>query len=361
MTRDDIIRSRLARQFLIGPKAKTAVEVVRSLGAVQAQDYAGAKWALGMRVNGSTEDAIENDVATGRILRTHVLRPTWHFVLPEDIRWMLALTGPRVAAAMASYNRKFGLTPAVLRRSNAVIEKALRDGAHLMRSELAEILRKSRMPTLNAQMLGHMMMQAELDGVICSGARRGKQFTYALLDRCAPSSAPIERDDALARLARTYFTTRGPASAHDFSWWSGLTVGDARRGIQILGRALTPVTVGEKPMWIVDSSADLPSPGRTAHLLPNYDEYFIGYKDRSAIGKRAGTAPVTGGNALINHILTIGGEIVGRWKRVQRGGTTVVDLKLLVPLKRAERDEIELARARFEAFLGTPAVVELRR
>jgi hypothetical protein len=358
----DVVRERMGRQFLTGALAKTPVDLVRSLGAVQAQDYSGAKWAIGMRVGGATDAAIEADIASGRILRTHVLRPTWHFVLPEDIRWMLALTGPRIAAAMGSYNRKLGLTPAVLRRSSAVIEKALQGGAHLMRTEIAAILKRARLGELNGQKIAHMMMQAELDAIICGGPRRGKQFTYALLDRCAPASAAIDRDEGLSRLATRYFATRGPASAHDFAWWSGLSVGDARRAIQVVGNTLTPTEVNDQPMWFVESArARPPVPAGVVHLLPNYDEYFIGFKDRSSIGKRAGTKPVTGGKALINHILTVEGQIVGGWKRVQRGKGMVIDLALLVPLKRAERVQLDKARARFEAFLASQVVIENAR
>jgi hypothetical protein len=164
-----VIRERLANQFLTGPALAGPVEVVRALGAVQAQDYVGAKWAVALRTRGATHGDVEQAVVKGEILRTHVLRPTWHFVFPEDIRWMLALTGPRIAQAMASYNRKMGLTPAVLRRSNAVIEKALRDGAHLTRTELGEILRGSGIRETSGTRLAHMMMQAELDAIVCSG------------------------------------------------------------------------------------------------------------------------------------------------------------------------------------------------
>jgi hypothetical protein len=357
----NVLRERLANQFLTGRPLANPVEVVRRLGAVQAQDYSGAKWAIGMRTTHATDADVERAVETGTILRTHVLRPTWHFVLPEDIRWMLALTGPRVSQAMASYNRTLGLTPAVFRRSRAVIEKALRDGAHLTRAELGAALRKARVGAATGQPLAHFMMQAEVDGVICSGARRGKQFTYALLDHRAPPCRVVERDDALSRLAHLYFRGRGPATAHDFAWWSGLTVGDAKRGIEICGKTLLPVIIGESHMWMVERADAAPAPGKVAHLLPNYDEYFIGHRDRSLIGLRAGTKLVTGGNALINHILTIGGEIVGGWKRATRGETTVVDLALLTPLGRTERAALDVARARFEAFLGGPVKVELRR
>jgi hypothetical protein len=357
----NVLRERLANQFLTGTPLANPVEVVRRLGAVQAQDYAGAKWAIGMRTTDATDGDVERAVETGRILRTHVLRPTWHFVLPEDIRWMLALTGPRVSQAMASYNRTLGLTPAVFRRSAAVIEKVLRDGAHLTRAELGAELGKARVRPATGQALAHFMMQAEVDGVICSGARRGKQFTYALLDHRAPPAGVVERDEALSRLAHLYFRGRGPATVHDFAWWSGLTIGDAKRGIESCGKALSSVTIGEKSMWMVERADAAPAPGTVAHLLPNYDEYFIGHRDRSFIGRRAGTKLVTGGNALINHILTIGGEIVGGWKRAARGATTVVDLALLTPLRRAERTALDASRARFEAFLEGAVKVELRR
>src|SRR5689334_6237552 len=143
----DVIRERLANQILTGPRLDGPVDVVRHQGAVQAQDYAGSKWAVGMRTKGANHADIENAVARGDILRTHVLRPTWHFVLPEDIRWMLNLTGPRIAGVMNLYNDKLGLTPAVYKRSRAVIEKALSAGTHLTRSELAGALRSARIDT----------------------------------------------------------------------------------------------------------------------------------------------------------------------------------------------------------------------
>ena len=356
----DVVRERLARQHLTGKPLAGPVEVVRALGAVQAQDYAGAKWAIGMRARGATDAAIEAAVADGRILRTHVLRPTWHFVLPEDIRWMLALTGPRIAQAMSSYNRKLGLTPAVFRRANAIIARALADGSHLLRTELAASLRGTLGP-LPGNRVAHIMMMAELDAVVCSGRRRGTQPTYALLDHRAPSQAAVDRDEALRRLATRYFDTRGPATIHDFSWWSGLPVGDARRAVEILGPALSSVEMGGRTLWTSRVRRTAAVPPGVAHLLPNYDEYFIGFRDRSSIGQRAGIGAVTGGNALINHVVTIGGQIVGGWKREQRGDAIVVSMKLADRLSRAERAQVETARARFEKFVGGPVRLEERR
>jgi hypothetical protein len=346
----DVIRERLANQFLTGPPRAGPVDVVRALGAVQAQDYHGAKWAVGMRTRSSTDDDVERALTSGAILRTHVLRPTWHFVLPEDIRWMLELTGPRVTASMGTYNPRLGLTKAVFRRSHATIEKALAAREYLTRQELAAELTRARIDTSEMR-LGRLMMQAEVDGVVCSGPRRGKQFTYGLLDARAPSAARLERDDALSRLARTYFTTRGPASAHDFAWWSGLTVGDAKRAIEILGESVTAITVGERTLWMIERSKPAPSVEGTAHLLPNYDEYFIGHRDRSAIGRRLrGVGLVTGGDASVSHVVIVHGELVGRWKRVVRKEHTSAEIALTGRVTRAERASIERARERFEAF-----------
>jgi hypothetical protein len=347
----DIIRERLANQFLTGPALSGPIEVVRRLGAVQAQDYHGAKWAVGIRTKSATDADVEAAVARGDILRTHVLRPTWHFVLPEDIRWMLALTGPRIKQAMASYNKKMGLTPAVFKRSSAVIEKALRDGAHLTRSEIGEILRRNRVRETSGTRLAHMMMQAELDAIVCSGPVRAKQFTYGLLDLRAPPVAPIDRDEALGRLANLYFARRGPATLHDFAWWSGLTMADARRAAEIIGPKLEAV----QGTRLLSVPRELPAAAHTgsAHLLPNYDEYFIGHRDRSAIGDRLKHIdPVTGGDARISHVAFIDGQLVGGWRRTTDVSGVRASVTPLVKLTREEKQRLDGVASRFAAFLG---------
>lgn len=347
----DIIRERLANQFLTGPALGGPVEVVRRQGAVQAQDYVGAKWAIGMRTVGASHADVEGAVARGEILRTHVLRPTWHFVVPEDIRWMLALTGPRISQSMSSYNRKMGLTPAVFRRSNAVIEKALRDGECRTRTELGEILHRERVRETTGTRLAHMMMQAEVEGIVCSGPCRGKQFTYGLLELRAPSAASIDRDEALSRLAERYFATRGPATVHDFAWWSGLPVGDARRAVEIRAGSLSSVQIGETKLWMAERASPAPPATKTAHLLSNYDEYFIGHRDRSAIGRRLkGVHLVTGGDSSITHVAIIGGELAGGWRRTVSPTGLTATLSLAVRVTRDERALLERQRARFAAF-----------
>ena len=347
----DIPRRRLASQHLTKPTLTDPAEVVRMLGAVQAQDYGGAKWALGMRTRGATDASIERAFAEGSILRTHVLRPTWHFVTPADIRWMLELTAPRVKAAMAYYDRKLELDEAVFRRSNAAIARALRDGKHLTRAEIAEVLRRARVDVTSSQRLGHLLLRPELDGLICSGPRRGKQFTYALLDERAPTAASMSRDEALLELTKRYFATRGPASANDFAWWSGLTVADAKRGAEMA--ALEREVIDDRTYWSAPSAPMARSKASTAFLLPNYDEYFIGLKDRSAIGQRlALTDAASFGDALFAHIVVVGGQVVGGWKRTIAKDSVSIDLRLLTRLTAPERRALTGAARRYAEFLG---------
>ena len=312
-----------------------------------------------MRTKGAADATIERALLEGTILRTHVLRPTWHFVTPADIRWMLALTGPRVKAAMASYDRKLELDDALFRRSNAALLRVLRDRAYSTRAEIAQALRRAGIDVTGTQRLAHVLMHAELDAVICSGPRRGKQFTYALLDERAPPRPPKSREEALLELTMRYFTTRGPATVNDFAWWSGLTVADARRGTEIAGAALERAVLDDRIYWS-DPTLHVPrkrSP--KAFLLPNYDELFIGLRDRSAFAQRLKSADlITGGDALISYVVAIDGQLVGGWKRTLRRDAIVIALHLLARLSPAERRALQLAAEGHGAFLGLP--VELR-
>lgn len=355
-----IAQARLQLQGLIGASApKSAADVVRALGAVQSQDYAGAKWALGMRATGLTDASIDEAFDRGDIVRTHVLRPTWHFVAPEDLRWMLALTGPRIAAVMSSYKNKLGLDAAVVRKSHASIEQALATHGSLTRTQLAGVLDRAGIVTKGALPL--LLMQAEIDAVICSGPRKGKQSTYALLAQRVPVSRDLVGDEALLELTRRFFASRSPATPNDFSWWSGLTVTTCRRGIDLASNELSRLDIGDVTYW-APPGFELPERvGVTAHLLPNYDEYFIGFRDRSAIAHRLGSAAmVTGGNARINHVVVIDGQLVGGWKRLREKGGTVVQLQRLVDLSGPERRRVDDAIKRFERFIAGPVVVRSR-
>ena len=322
---------------------------MRWLGAVQAQVYGDAKWALGLRMQRSADAQIEAAFSEGRILRTHVMRPTWHFVTPADIRWMLALTAPRVSAAMAPYNRRLELDATVFRRSQRAIVRALSGGHQLTRQELKVVLQRGGVQADGVQRLAHIVMQAELDAVICSGARRGKQFTYALLDERVPMSRPRSREDAVAELARRYFTSHGPAQVHDFAWWSGLTITEARTGLEAIERDLARHTVDGKAYWYL-SSVRAPIATRPAYLLPLFDEYLIAYKDRRAALDVSRWTRITSRDPFSAPVV-VNGQVVGGWKRLQRGGGMGIVLTPFAPLDKRDASAITDAARAYTRFV----------
>jgi hypothetical protein len=358
MPRLDICKQRLANQHLSKQTLEKPSEVVRLLGAVQAQDYGVAKWGVAQRTRNATDAAVEKEISEGAILRTHVLRPTWHFVVAADIRWMLALTAPRVKMILAHYDRTLEVDKAILRRSRAAMAKALEGGKQLTRAELSKVLQRARIRTENTQRLARIVMHAELDGVVCSGALRGKQFTYALLEERVPPANTLEREEALFELVKRYFKTRGPATVDDFAWWSGLTKADAKRGLQGAQSELEHESIEGRAYWF-PTPVRLKTKSPVARLLPNYDEYFIGLKDRSAMLSTLTTLGLeTEVGFLGGHILTINGQVVGGWRRTFSGKKAIVELKALTTLGDDERRSIAREVQRFAAFLGTP--VELR-
>jgi winged helix DNA-binding protein len=323
---------------------------------VQAQDYSAAKWALGLRAPGLTDEDVEAACSDGRILRTHVLRPTWHFVTPADIRWMLALTGPRINKSSLLYCRTLGLDDTILRRSRVAIERALRDGTQLTRAAVGAALGRAGIKA-HGPALAQVMMNAELEGVVCSGARQGKQFTYALLEERAPRVRTLTRDEALGALARRYFASHGPATLRDYVWWSGLVVGDARRGIEIAGTGLEREVVDERTYWSVPSTRTAAGKAAGAHLLPNYDEYLVAYRYRDAVvelPRRAGTTPR--GSDVFAHSLIIEGRLAGSWTRTAGRDPVAVDVVSYRRLTPLDRRAVSAAAERYGRFLKQAVV-----
>ncbi len=251
-----ITDQRLHNQHLNPPTRSDPAAVVGWFGAMQAQDYGMALWAVGQRLIGATEASLQRAFDDGAILRTHVLRPTWHFVTPADIRWLLDLTAPRVRQQVAYYDRQLEIDDALLSRAFGIIERALADGHHRTRSELAEALQVGQIDTSDSQRLVHFLMHAELSGLIGSGARRGKQQTYALLAERAPNATKLAREEALAELTRRYFSGHAPATLKDFAWWSGLTVADAKQGIESLAGELASAEIDGATYWSADIGGD---------------------------------------------------------------------------------------------------------
>ena len=354
MNNSEITRLRLQNQRLSATTFKTPAEVVSYLGAVQSQDYAGAKWALAQRMQTVSDAALEKAFSDGSVLRTHVLRPTWHFLAPKDIRWILKLSAPRVHAVNAFMYRQTGIDRANIKKSYTVMEKSLRGNKHLTRSELGSALAKAGIMAEGVR-LGYFMMSAELDGVICSGARRGKQFTYALLEERVPPVKDLTRDQALAELTGRYFRTRGPATLQDFTWWSGLTMADAKRGIEMVKSKFRQEAMNGQTYWLAESMPDTAAKSPAVYLLPNYDEYFVGLKDRSAIGEVAGRNNILKDNpSVMAHVIILDGQMVGGWKRTFEKKKVIVALDPITKLTGPEKQAVAEAAERFGKFLGLP-------
>lgn len=353
-----IVQQRLANQRVTGTVKGDAARVVSWLGAVQAQEYGPAKWALGLRLPAGITDAkIQRAFDAGRILRTHVLRPTWHFIPPADISWMLELTGPSVLRRMATYHRQMGLDAALLRQATKLFERALRDGRFLTRKELGPHVASAGLPHDGMRLL-HMTMYAELQGVICSGPRRGKQSTYALLAERAPDSPRLPRDEALGELARRYFRSHGPATLRDFVWWSGLITADAKRGLEM--NPARHVVVDGTTYWTLGRPA---GGARRAlvRLLPVYDEYLIAYRDREVVPHGPAMIPSrAGGYVQFQHALVIAGQVAGTWRTAQKRQGVQVDVAPLRRLTPLERRALRREVARYQRFLGTPVSLSLR-
>jgi hypothetical protein len=353
----DIAAHRLWRQYITRPYRGTAASLVQYMGAVQGQEYPFAKWALGLRLGGVADaEGIEQALQRGEILRTHVMRPTWHFVAASDIRWLLELTGPRVQAGMRTYFASDGLDARRLNRATAVIEKALAGGRSLTRAELGVQLTRARIQ-LTVRQLYFVTINAELEGVICSGPRRGKQFTYALLAERAAPARGLTRDEALAELARRFFTSHAPATIRDFVWWSGLRTADARRGLDMIGaRAFEQERL---TYWSHGSARPPALDVPVVRLLPIYDEYIVAYRDRVAVPH--GPGKVKQGAELVTfwHALVVNGHVAGTWRLERRPGGLIARVTAVRRLKRIERDALEPVRARYERFLGEPLALSV--
>lgn len=350
----EIVTRRLYNQKLSHTNFKTPQAVVQWLGAVQAQDYAGAKWALAQRMTDATDAALDQAFADGSILRTHLLRPTWHFVTPEDIRWLLKLTAPRVLALLGSMDRQLELDKAIIKQSNAILTKALLGNQQLSRIELESKFHERGIKTTNLRMT-HFMMHAELDGIVCSGGRRGKQFTYALLEERVPQTKLLTHEEALAELANRYFTSHGPATLQDFVWWSGLKMTDARHGLELVKSQLNNETVNGQTHWFADTAPGKKDKLPVVNLLPSYDEYMVGYTDRSAIFDISHTDKLDSrGSVLAQYTIVLHGQVVGTWKRTLKKNAVMIELSPFARLSKAEYQAIVVETKRFGEFLELP-------
>jgi len=330
--------------------------VVHWLGAVQAQDYAGALWAIGLRLPDATETDIELAIAAKAIVRTWPMRGTLHFVAAQDVRWILSLLAPKMIARSNSRHRQLELGEAVFSRGRELAARALQGGKQLTRTEMYEVLQRGRIATTGQRgihILGHLAQT----GLICFGPRRGKQHTFTLLDEWVPAARPMLRDEALARLARRYFTSHGPATLHDFAWWSGLTVRDAKAGIDLAASQLIHDVVDGTTYWLSGATHAGKKTRLVTQLLPAFDEYTVGYKDRSAILNPKYVKRLNAGGGMLSPVIVAHAEVVGTWKRSFRSNSVVVTPDPFgTPPEAWSR--LSAAAKRYGKFLRMPVVLD---
>jgi hypothetical protein len=361
---DRIARLRMRAQALWsakGAEPTTAEGALRHLAASQAQEYVYAKWSLAQRAGGIGDAVVEEALARGAILRTHVLRPTWHFVLPEDLRWILAATAARVKARNATYEKRLELDGKLLAKAQAVLARALEGGRHQTREELGVVLEHKAKIVANGMRLAYVFMRAELDAVVCSGTRRGKQQTYALFDERVPSSSKLSPDEALAILARRYFAARGPATAKDLGTWASLTMGEARRAIELLGRELACEKIDKRTYWFTEQGGQSPKdePKKRSpriDLVQGYDECIMSYSESKDV-----LAPTiersADGRTPFTHAILSDGRLLGHWKYNPAPRAVGIETFFYRSLDSTEKKELERAVDRFGAFLGIPATL----
>ncbi len=331
---------------------KKPEKVIAWFGGVQAQDYPGAKWAVGQRMHKSTEDDIEQALTDKRIARTWLMRGTLHFVTAYDIHWMLELLAPRIIARNVRRYKELELDEETLKRSNDVLKGALQDGKRLNRRELVVILEENGI-SAEGQRAPYMLQRASLDGLICHGLMHSNNNPiYMSMDEL-PKTKILKRDKALAELARRYFTSHGPATLQDFVWWSGLLSKDAKAGLEAVESSLVSEIIDNKTYWCFPSKQDLQYSPPTAHLLSGFDEYLVGYKDRSASLEKLHSKKANIEN-IMHPTVAVDGQIVGTWKRKFKKDEVIVELKPVVKLNAAENRALDGAVSRFGKFLEVP-------
>ncbi|NEU68454.1 winged helix DNA-binding domain-containing protein [Spirosoma agri] len=350
MTDSAINQLRMANQQISRSTFAKPSALVAWLGAVQGQDFPAAKWALGLRLPGTTETVIEQAIADRSIIRTWAMRGTLHLLAANDVHWMLALLRPRLHLLSAGYLRRYELGAATLTKSYDILVNALRDGNELVRTELKRALDAAGVPVHDLRM-NLLLGRAAFDGLICCGVRRGIENTYTLLDEWVPLTKAMARDEALAELTKRYFTSHGPATLPDFVWWSGLTMAEARTGINLTKAQLIAETIDGQTYWMAQAGPVVPDAALAVYLLPSFDEYLVGYKDRrAALGALDLQQIVSAGNGIFNPVLVVDGRVVGTWKRTIKKDTVSIDTKLFYPLSEAQHEAFAQASKQYGHF-----------
>ncbi len=354
MRLQDIARWRLASQQLIQPHHARPEHVVGALGAMQAQDYPGVLWSVGLRLPQATEASLEQAIRERKIVRTWPLRGTLHLVAAADVRWMLAWLAPRIIAGSAGRQRQLELDEAIFARCRKLFVRALAKQPPLTREAMMQLMEQNQISTAG-QRGYHILWRLAQEGVLCFAARAGKEHTFALLDDWIPAARILDREEALTELAHRYFTGHGPATVKDFAWWAGLKISDARAGLDHARSKLASETVAGVTYWMAPGLPDLAFPKHTALLLPGFDELLLGYGQRdAALDPKHAAKIVPGNNGMFLPTLVLDGRVAGTWKRTIRKKAVAIHFSPFTGLKKTDREALLLPAQRYGEFLGLP-------
>ncbi|MGE5315460.1 MAG: winged helix DNA-binding domain-containing protein [Acidobacteriota bacterium] len=357
--RSRIVRMRLFHQQILGTQHASPVDVVRHLGAMQAQDYAGAKWSVALRLESATDADVESAIARREIVRTWPQRGTLHFVAAGDIRWMLELLAPRTIAGSARRNQRLEIDAAVLKTAFRTLEKTLEGGRIVARPDVMQAFEEAGISTANNRGY-HLLWQAALARLICFGPLKGKQHSFVLLDEWLPeANHGLSREEMLSRIAARYFTSRGPATLKDFIWWSGLTAGEARQAVHLAGRSLVQETIDGTDYLLSSNASEPPAGPIEALLLPGFDEYLLGYADRSAVLDPAFAQKIVpGSNGMFLSTIVIDGRVEGVWKKAMKKKEGVITLEPFRALTKKELGALSLPARRFSTYCGLSYAIQ---
>jgi hypothetical protein len=351
---------RSINQQITSSRFKSAKDLVSWLGALQAQDYNMVKWALGVRLENSTENIINNEIDAGNIIRTHLLRPTWHIVSSDDINWMLELTAPQISSILKLREKRLGLTETIIKKCRLIFEKSLRDGNHKTREELIPELLNANI-RVDDNRASHIFLRAEIDGLLCSGRQKGGKPTCAILSEWVPVKKHIYRDEALKELALRYFSSRGPATIRDFSWWSGLTLTKSRLAMEFNKPNMVSDTIENITYWFIDSPNPEKAVKNDLHLLPAYDEFLISYHDRSAQLLSVYNKKAISNNGIFYPTILMEGQITGTWKPGTKDKRIILTINLFNRESAAFEKILSKSISRYSRFYDKPAEMVIHK
>ncbi|MDR2009451.1 MAG: winged helix DNA-binding domain-containing protein [Bacteroidales bacterium] len=355
MNTSELLKIRLHNQLLADHVINEPHKIVSWFGAMQSQSLEMAKWAIGSRLEGSTVSTIENALNTGKIIRTHILRPTWHFVAAEDIHWMFELSNPRIKPVYISYCRMIGVEETIIYKSIDILEKALTGNKHLTKEEISEILLHKNIKTDN-HLLNMIIGRAEMEGIICNGKLRGNKQTYTLLQEWVPEKNKLSKEEALECLARKFFSSHSPATLQDFVWWSGLTVTEARKAIELIKNDFISEEINGRIFWMKNNISVPDKTEISALLLPPFDEFVVSYKDRSEIIEDQHYSKVMTKNGLFSPTIMLNGQIIGSWKKINTKNGIKIELSFFEKTNIKTQSLFKKEIKRLEAFYNNSSI-----